>query len=77
MRTYQSTLLQRPADGFHLVCKGEHSAKPVEGYQWFEDLFPAPVYADFFSRYQHNERWDPHGNEAPLGTAVLPAEAAE
>jgi len=35
----------------------------------FESLFPAPRYADLFSRYQHNERWDCHGNEAPLDEA--------
>ena len=57
-----STLLQGP---FHLVNKGEHSSKPVEAYTFFESLFPAPRYADLFSRYRHNDRWDCHGYEAP------------
>jgi N6-adenosine-specific RNA methylase IME4 len=60
--TDQTTLLQGP---FHLVKKGTHSSKPVEAYTFFESLFPAPRYADFFSRYQHNERWDCHGAQAP------------
>ena len=58
----QTTLLQGP---FHLVNKGEHSSKPVEAYTFFESLFPAPRYADLFSRYRHNDRWDCHGYEAP------------
>lgn len=58
----QTTLLQGP---FHLVNKGAHSSKPVEAYTFFESLFPAPRYADLFSRYRHNDRWDCHGHEAP------------
>jgi N6-adenosine-specific RNA methylase IME4/ParB-like chromosome segregation protein Spo0J len=57
-----STLLKGP---FHLVRKGAHSAKPIEAYAWFESLVPAARYFDLFSRYQHNERWDCHGFEAP------------
>jgi hypothetical protein len=37
-----------------------------KAYQWFESYCPAPRYADLFSRYQHNDKWDRHGNEAPL-----------
>jgi ParB/RepB/Spo0J family partition protein len=58
--TDHTTLLKGP---FHLVRK-QHSAKPIEAYAYFESLFPAPRYFDLFSRYQHNERWDCHGNEA-------------
>ena len=57
-----TTLLQGP---FHLVCKNAHSAKPVEFYDFVEKLCPAPRYADLFSRYRHNDRWDCHGDEAP------------
>jgi N6-adenosine-specific RNA methylase IME4 len=69
--TDQTTLLKGP---FHLVQK-EHSAKPIEAYDFFESLFPAPRYFDLFSRYQHNERWDCHGNQAPAAKP-RPAEAA-
>jgi ParB family chromosome partitioning protein len=68
--TDQTTLLEGP---FHLVQKNVHSAKPVEAYAYFESLFPAPRYADFFSRYQHNERWDCHGDEAPSQLAEAAA----
>jgi N6-adenosine-specific RNA methylase IME4 len=44
----------------------EHSRKPVEFYDLVESLCPAPRYCDLFSRYQHNDRWDCHGDEAPL-----------
>ena len=57
-----TTLLKGP---FHLVRKGLHSTKPVEAYIYFESRVPAPRYADLFSRYQHNERWDCHGDQAP------------
>jgi N6-adenosine-specific RNA methylase IME4 len=68
--TDQTTLLRGP---FHLVRKGAHSEKPIEAYAFIESLCPAPRYADLFSRYQHNERWDCHGDEAPgaqLGDAA-------
>jgi N6-adenosine-specific RNA methylase IME4 len=55
-----TTLLKGP---FHLVRKGAHSAKPIEAYDWLESLVPATRYFDLFSRYQHNERWDGHGDE--------------
>jgi N6-adenosine-specific RNA methylase IME4 len=55
--TNQSTLLLAPARG--------HSVKPPEFYDLVESLCPAPRYADLFSRYRHNERWDCHGDEAP------------
>jgi N6-adenosine-specific RNA methylase IME4 len=58
----QTTLLKGP---FHLVRRGAHSAKPLEAYVYFESLYPAPRYFDLFSRYRHNERWDPWGFEAP------------
>ena len=56
-----TTLLKGP---FH-VRKGAHSTKPIEAYNWFESLVPSARYFDLFSRYQHNERWDCHGFEAP------------
>jgi N6-adenosine-specific RNA methylase IME4 len=46
-----------------------NSQKPVEFYDLVESLCPAPRYADLFSRYQHNERWDCHGDEAPGAVA--------
>jgi N6-adenosine-specific RNA methylase IME4 len=55
--TNESTLLHAPVRG--------HSVKPKEFYDLIEKLFPAPRYADLFSRYRHNERWDCHGDEAP------------
>ena len=55
--TKQSTRLDAPARG--------HSVKPVEFYDLVESLCPAPRYADIFSRYQHNDKWDCHGDEAP------------
>jgi N6-adenosine-specific RNA methylase IME4 len=59
---------------FHLVQKNANSAKPVEAYTFFESLCPAPRYFDLFSRYQHNNKWDCHGYEAP---AFAEREAAE
>jgi N6-adenosine-specific RNA methylase IME4/ParB-like chromosome segregation protein Spo0J len=59
--TNQTTLLNAPVRG--------HSQKPVEFYDLVESLCPAPRYADLFSRYQHNERWDCHGDEAPSARA--------
>jgi ParB/RepB/Spo0J family partition protein len=55
--TNQTTLLCAPARA--------HSRKPPEFYDLVEKLCPAPRYADLFSRYQHNDRWDCHGAEAP------------
>jgi N6-adenosine-specific RNA methylase IME4 len=60
--TDQTTLLRGP---FHLVRKNAHSSKPVEAYTFFESLCPAPRYCDLFSRYRHNDKWDPHGDQAP------------
>jgi N6-adenosine-specific RNA methylase IME4 len=54
--TNQTTLLHAPVRG--------HSVKPVEFYALVESLCPAPRYADIFSRYRHNDRWDCHGDEA-------------
>jgi N6-adenosine-specific RNA methylase IME4/ParB-like chromosome segregation protein Spo0J len=63
----QTTLLRAPVRA--------HSQKPAEFYDFVERLCPAPRYADLFSRYRHNEKWDCHGDEAP---AIRPtAEAAE
>jgi N6-adenosine-specific RNA methylase IME4 len=55
--TNQSTLLHAPVRG--------HSQKPIEFYDLVESLCPAPRYADLFSRYQHNDKWDCHGDESP------------
>ena len=55
--TNETTVLHAPARG--------HSAKPPEFYDMVERLCPAPRYADLFSRYRHNKRWDCHGDEAP------------
>ena len=55
--TNQATALFAPVRG--------HSVKPVEFYDLVESLCPAPRYADLFSRYRHNEKWDCHGDEAP------------
>jgi N6-adenosine-specific RNA methylase IME4 len=57
--TNQTTLLRAPVRG--------HSAKPHEFYDLVEKLCPAPRYADLFSRYRHNDKWDVHGDEAPAG----------
>jgi ParB/RepB/Spo0J family partition protein len=43
-----------------------HSVKPREFYDLVGTLCPAPRYADLFSRYRHNDKWDCHGDEAPL-----------
>ena len=55
--TNQTTLLHAPVRG--------HSEKPVEFYELVESLCPAPRYADLFSRYKHNDKWDCHGDQAP------------
>jgi ParB/RepB/Spo0J family partition protein len=55
--TNQTTLLHAPVRA--------HSQKPPEFYDLVESLCPAPRYADLFSRYQHNDNWDCHGDEAP------------
>jgi N6-adenosine-specific RNA methylase IME4 len=41
----------------------ENSQKPVEFYNLVEKLCPAPRYAELFSRYQHDDKWDCHGDE--------------
>jgi N6-adenosine-specific RNA methylase IME4 len=61
--TNQCTLLFAPARG--------HSVKPREFYDLVENLCPAPRYADLFSRYQHNDKWDCHGPLEVLQRAVL------
>lgn len=55
--TNQTTLL--------LAKRRGNSQKPVEFYDFIEQLCPAPRYAYLFSRYRHNEKWDCHGDEAP------------
>jgi N6-adenosine-specific RNA methylase IME4/ParB-like chromosome segregation protein Spo0J len=65
--TNQTTLLHAPVRG--------HSVKPVEFYNLVESLCPAPRYCDLFSRYQHNEKWDCHGDQAPVAADLT--EAAE
>ena len=61
--TNETTVLHAPARG--------HSAKPPEFYDMVERLCPAPRYADLFSRYRHNKRWDCHGDEAPVSYTHL------
>jgi N6-adenosine-specific RNA methylase IME4 len=58
--TNQSTLLLAPPREV-----GGHSLKPKEFYDLVESLCPAPRYADLYSRYKHNDKWDCHGDEAP------------
>jgi N6-adenosine-specific RNA methylase IME4 len=65
--TNQSTLLLAPPREM-----GGHSLKPKEFYDLVESLCPAPRYADLFSRYQHNEKWDCHGDQAPSGAPAAP-----
>jgi N6-adenosine-specific RNA methylase IME4 len=60
--TNQTTALHAPV--------GAHSEKPAAFYATVERLCPAPRYADLFSRYRHNEKWDCHGAEAPPGEAA-------
>jgi len=62
--TNESTVLFAPARG--------HSAKPPEFYDLVERLCPAPRYADLFSRYRHNDKWDCHGDEAPTDPSDMP-----
>jgi N6-adenosine-specific RNA methylase IME4/ParB-like chromosome segregation protein Spo0J len=64
-----TTLLKGP---FHLVRRNAHSAKPKEFYDFVESLCPASRYADLFSRYQHNDKWDCHGDEAPPDPGEMP-----
>jgi N6-adenosine-specific RNA methylase IME4 len=59
--TNQSTLLLAPPRE-----RSGHSLKPKEFYDLVESHCPAPRYADLFSRYRHNDKWDCHGDEAPL-----------
>jgi N6-adenosine-specific RNA methylase IME4 len=60
--TNQTTVLHAPVRG--------HSVKPVEFYDFVESLCPAPRYADLFSRYRHNDKWDCHGDEAPAAACL-------
>ena len=63
--TNQTRLLRAPWRG--------HSMKPVEFHDLVESLCPASRYADLFSRYQHNDKWDCHGDEAPSADSdVMP-----
>jgi N6-adenosine-specific RNA methylase IME4 len=63
----QSTLLWAPVR--------EHSQKPREFYDLIESLCPAPRYADLFSRYKHNDKWDCHGDQAPRELEFAEAES--
>jgi N6-adenosine-specific RNA methylase IME4 len=56
--TDQTTLLRAPV-------RKPLGRKPPEFYDLVEKLCPAPRFADMFSRYRHNDRWDCHGDEAP------------
>jgi N6-adenosine-specific RNA methylase IME4 len=62
--TNQTTLLHAPMR--------KHSQKPVEFYDLVESLCSAPRYADLFSRYRHNDKWDCHGDEAPPHPLDIP-----
>jgi N6-adenosine-specific RNA methylase IME4/ParB-like chromosome segregation protein Spo0J len=64
-----TTLLRGP---FHLVRKNAHSEKPIESYAFVESLCPAPRYADLFSRYRYNDKWDCHGDQAPAAVDERP-----
>ena len=61
--------LTNETTALHAPTRGAHSAKPVEFYDLVERLCPAPRYADLFSRYRHNDRWDCHGDQAPAAAA--------
>jgi N6-adenosine-specific RNA methylase IME4 len=67
--TNQTTILRAPVRA--------HSQKPPEFYDFVESLCPAPRYADLFSRYRHNDKWDCHGDEAPQNAALDRAPDAE
>ena len=61
---HQTTLLHGP---FHLVRKGEHSAKPVEAYDSLSGFVPRRV-TPIVLALPHNDRWDCHGDQAPTLT---------
>jgi N6-adenosine-specific RNA methylase IME4 len=63
----QTTLLTAPSQ--------TPSQKPVKFYDLVESLCPAPRYADLFSRYRHNDKWDCHGDQAPPTAAAVAADA--
>ena len=42
--------------------------KPPSSTILSKSLCPAPRYADLFSRYQHNDKWDCHGDEVSSTT---------
>jgi N6-adenosine-specific RNA methylase IME4 len=56
-------LLQADASTALFAPVREHSRKPVEFYELVERLHPASRYADLFSGYQHNDKWDCHGDK--------------
>jgi N6-adenosine-specific RNA methylase IME4 len=64
----QTTLLRAPV-------RKPLGTKPPEFYDLVEKLCPAPRYADVFSRYRHNEKWDCHGDEAPREEPPAPEPA--
>jgi N6-adenosine-specific RNA methylase IME4 len=57
--------LTNQTTALHAPVRPPLGSKPREFYDLVESLCPAPRYADLFSRYRHNERWDCHGDEAP------------
>jgi N6-adenosine-specific RNA methylase IME4 len=63
--TNQTTLLRAPV-------RKPLGTKPPEFYDLVESLCPAPRYADLFSRYRHNDKWDCHGDEAPPHPLDIP-----
>jgi N6-adenosine-specific RNA methylase IME4 len=56
--TTESTLLHAPV--------GRHSEKPSEFFALVERLCPAPRYAELFSRRRYSDKWDCHGDQAPM-----------
>jgi N6-adenosine-specific RNA methylase IME4 len=66
--TNQTTVLQAPVRG--------HSVKPVEFYDLVERLCPASRFAELFSRYRHNDKWDCHGDEVAAGGLAANGDAA-
>jgi N6-adenosine-specific RNA methylase IME4 len=48
----------------------------VKFYDLVESLCPAPRYADLFSRYCRNHKWDCHGDESMHGQQSRAAQAS-
>ena len=61
----RSRIRRRCCRGRFIWCARALTAQAGRGIHYIESLCPAPRYADLFSRYRHNDKWDCHGNEAP------------